>query len=132
MDVYSINENGMEEKELFVPSFSGVFSLSYQLNKYDASIDWAGKVYGPMSLPTYAKPFNRADKSPWFTLQHLQLNKKLNGKLSTYFSVKNIFNYTQDSPLIDSNNPFGDNFDTSYAYGPMQGRRILIGIRYNL
>ena len=132
LDVYSINENGMEEKELFAPSFSGVFSLSYQLNKYDASIDWAGKVYGPMSLPTYAKPFNRADKSPWFTLQHLQLNKKLNGKLSTYFSVKNIFNYTQDSPLIDSNNPFGDNFDTSYAYGPMQGRRILIGIRYNL
>ena len=132
LDVYSINENGIEEKELFAPSFSGVFSLSYQLDKYDVSIDWTGKVYGPMRLPTYNKPFNRADKSPWFTLQHLQLNKKLNGQLSIYSSVKNIFNYTQESPLIAYDNPFGDNFDTSYAYGPMQGRRILIGIRYNL
>ena len=132
LDVYSIDENGVEEEELFAPSFSGVFSVSYQLEKQDASIDWTRKVYGPMNLPTYDEPFNRAETSPWFTLQHLQLNKRFNSQLSTYFGVKNIFDYTQDSPLIDPENPFGDNFDTAYAYGPMQGRRFVLGISYKL
>ncbi len=132
LDVYSIDENGVKEEELFAPSFSGVSSVSYQLEIQDASIDWTGKVYGPMNLPTYDEPFNRAATSPWFTLQHLQLNKRFNSQLSTYFGVKNIFDYTQDSPLIDPANPFGDNFDTAYAYGPMQGRRFVLGVRYKL
>ena len=85
-----------------------------------------------MNLPTYDEPFNRAEKSPWFTLQHLQIHKRFNNQLSTYFGVKNIFDYTQDSPLIDPENPFGDNFDTAYAYGPTQERRFVLGVRYRL
>ena len=132
LDIYSIDENGVEEEELFAPSFSGVFSMSYQLEKHNVSIDWTGKVYGPMNLPSYDEPFNRAETSPWFTLQHLQLNKMFNSQLSSYFGVKNIFDYTQDSPLVDPENPFGDNFDTAYAYGPMQGRRFVLGLSYKL
>lgn len=44
-------------------------------------------------------------------------------------SVKNLFNYTQTDPIIDAQNPFGDTFDTSYVYGPILGRRIMVGIR---
>ena len=47
-------------------------------------------------------------------------------------SILKKFLITQDSPLIASDNSFGDNFDTSYAYGPMQVKRILIGVRHNL
>ena len=122
----------MEKEELFVPSFSGIFSISYRLEIHDASIDWAGKVYGPMNLPTYEEPFKREENSPWFTLQHLQFNKRFNSQLSTYIGVKNILDYTQESPIIDSENPFGDDFDTAYAYGPMQGRRFVLGISYKL
>ena len=86
---------------------------------YYLSIDWTGKVYGPMNLPTYDEPFNREEKITWFTLQHLQFNKKFVSQFSTYIGIKNIFDYTQDSPLIDAQNPFGENFDTAYAYGPM-------------
>ena len=132
LDIYSIDENGVEEEELFAPSFSGVFSMSYQLENHNVSIDWTGKVYGPMNLPSYDEPFNRAETSPWFTLQHLQLKKMFNSQLSSYFGVKNIFDYTQDSPLVDPENPFGDNFDTAYAYGPMQGRRFVLGLSYKL
>ena len=91
----------MEQEELFVPSFSGVFSISYRLEMYDASIDWAGKVYGPMNLPTYDEPFKREESSPWFTLQNLQFNKRFNSQLSSYIAVKNIIDYTQESPIID-------------------------------
>ena len=132
LDLYSIDKNGVEQEELFAPSFTGVFSISYQIEMHDASIDWAGKVYGPMNLPTYDEPFRRRENSPWFTLQHLQLNKKFNSQLSTYIGVKNILDYTQESPIIDSENPFGEDFDTAYAYGPMQGRRFVLGISFKL
>ena len=132
LDIYSIDKNEVEKEELFAPSFSGIFSISCQFEKYDTSIDWTGKVYGPMNLPTYEEPFKREETSPWFTLQHLQLNKRFNNQLSTYIGIKNIFDYTQDSPLIDADNPFGDNFDTAYAYGPLQGRRFVLGISFKL
>jgi outer membrane receptor for ferrienterochelin and colicins len=130
LEVYSMNEEGGEkEEELFAPSFSGVFSLSYRLDRLDASIDWTGKVVGPMHLPSYEAPFSRPEESPWFSLQHLQLNKTFSERVSAYVGVKNLFNYTQDSPLIDPANPFGDHFDTAYAYGPLQGRRFVFGLR---
>lgn len=132
LDVFSEDLDGNKEEELFVPTFSGVFSVSYALNKYDATIDWTGKVTGPMNLPTYPAPFSRDEVSPCFALQHLQLNKRFSSQFSAYLGVKNLFDYTQDSPLIDWANPFGDNFDTAYAYGPLQGRRLVFGIRYKL
>jgi outer membrane receptor for ferrienterochelin and colicins len=132
LDVYSVDENNEREDELFAPSFSGVFSLSYKWNTINTSMDWTAKVTGPMFLPTFPKPFERAEVSPWFSQHHLQIKKVFSEKLSAYIGLKNVFNYTQDSPLIDWQNPFGDNFDTSYAYGPLQSRRLLMGLSIKL
>ena len=53
-----------------------------------------------------------------------------------------MFNFTQESPLIDplaggnlSTNEswqagFSPNFDTAYVYGPTRGRRFIIGFRW--
>ena len=62
----------------------------------------------------------------------IPLNKRFNSQLSTFFGVKNIFDYTQDSPLINPEKSFADNFETTYAYGPMQARRFVLGVSYNL
>ena len=132
LEVYSINENDIKEKELFVPSFTGVFSLSYNWDKINTSLDLTSKVTGPMPLPTFPYPFDRAETSPWFSQHHIQIKKTFSENLSAYFGVKNIFNYTQESPLVDWQNPFGDAFDTSYAYGPLQSRRLLFGFSIKL
>jgi outer membrane receptor for ferrienterochelin and colicins len=132
LDVYSVDENNEREDELFAPSFSGVFSLSYKWNTINTSMDWTAKVTGPMFLPTFPKPFERAKVSPWFSQHHLQIKKVFSEKLSAYIGLKNVFNYTQDSPLIDWQKPFGDDFDTSYAYGPLQSRRFLFGLSIKL
>ena len=132
LDVHSIDELNQKEKELFAPRFSSVFSASYQLSSWDASLEWSARIIGPMKLPTYSPPFNRAETSPWFSQQHFQFNKKINVRFASFFAVKNVFNYMQETPLIDPENPFGENFDTAYAYGPLQGRRLVIGLRYTL
>ena len=132
LDVYSAIEQNIKEKELFVPTFSSVFSLTYTYDKLNTSIDWTGKLMGPMLLPAFPEPFERAEQSPWFSQHHVQIRKVFCDNFSIYAGIKNIFNYTQESPLIDWQNPFGDNFDTSYAYGPLQSRRLLFGLKAKL
>ena len=132
LDVYSLDDNNIREDELFAPSFTGVFSLSYNWDIINTSIDWTAKVTGPMSLPIFPYPFERAEESPWFSQHHLQIKKVFSESLTAFMGVKNVFNYTQESPLVDWQNPFGDDFDTSYAYGPLQSRRFLFGLSVKL
>ena len=86
-----------------------------------------------MNLPTYDPPFERPETSPWYSVQNLQLTKQINKNFAVYLSAKNILNYTQEySPIVDFEHPYSDSFDTGYAYGPLQERRFLIGIRLHL
>ena len=127
------NGNTVREAQLFAPQFSSTFGLTYTLKKVGIEFSWIGRVMGPQHLPTFIDEFARPEISPWFTVQHLQMNKRFeNIGMDVYVGVKNIFNYTQDSPLIDPENPYGDNFDTSYAYGPLQVRRFFLGLRWQL
>jgi outer membrane receptor for ferrienterochelin and colicins len=137
MDVFEMtqDDNGelVKEDQLFAPDFSGTFGLTYDWKKAGLSLNWIGRVMGPMDLPTFPDEFARPEKSPWFTIQHLQLAKVFKKiDLEVYTGVKNIFNYTQPSPLIDPANPFGDSFDTSYSFGSLQTRRFFLGLRWKL
>jgi outer membrane receptor for ferrienterochelin and colicins len=93
-------------------------------------MDWTGRVVGPQDLPTYEAPYQRATRSPWYTLQNLQATKQFGMSLSVYGGVKNLWNWTQPSPLIVWEEPFGDRFDTAYIYGPLQTRRFYLGVRW--
>jgi outer membrane receptor for ferrienterochelin and colicins len=92
-------------------------------------VDYTARVVGPMQLPEFP---GRATRSPWFGEHHLQLTKALRPGAELYGAVKNLLDYQQQNPLIDPHDPFGETFDTSYVYGPIQGRRFLLGARYSL
>jgi len=135
LDVFSVYESAegkkITEPQLFVSRFSGVFAFGYTFKKIATSIDYTGKVVGPMDLPFFDAPFTRDVKSDWFSLQNVQITHKMKQGFEVYLGAKNILNYTQPSPLINPAQPFSDTFDTSYAYGPLQGRRFFLGFRYN-
>jgi outer membrane receptor for ferrienterochelin and colicins len=135
-DVYEMakNDEGEEERidQIFAPKFSGTFSLEYTMKKLGLAINYTGRVMGPQHLPTYEAPFSRPEISPWYTVQNLQFTKKLPKGLEIYAGIKNLWNFTQPTPLIAPEDPFGANFDTAYAYGPLQVRRLMFGLRWNL
>ncbi|MGZ5303530.1 MAG: TonB-dependent receptor, partial [Bacteroidia bacterium] len=136
-DVFEVNKNALGEKErtaqVFAPRISGTFQASYTWKKTGLTIDYTGRVTGPQHLPVYQEPYTRPEKSPWYTLQNVQLTKEFKDKnYQLYAGIKNIWNYTQPSPLIAPESPFSDAFDTSYAWGPLQSRRFFMGFRYNL
>ncbi len=145
MDVYAIQIDSMgnshKQVQMHAPRFSGTFQISYQWKSRGLSVDYTGQVYGPMRLPILPNDF-RPEYSPWFTIQNLQLNKKIGAKIEIYSSIKNIWNFLPQHPLIrwwdpfdkqiNIDNPMGYQFDAGYNYAPMQARTLLFGIRYTL
>lgn len=155
MDVYSV-ENEIKTRQLFTEKFTGVWTISYSVPKINLSIDYTGNVYGPMRLPLLSDADPRKEYSPWWSIQNLQLTKKLGKKLEIYGGAKNLLDWTpnRNNPFIiarandpfdkqvqfDANgqalktaeNPYGLTFDPSYVYGPNQGRRAFLGMRLSL
>lgn len=145
MDVYSVEKDTMGSyvvtPQLHAPKFSANFTLSYGFSKTGISIDYTGNIKSPMHLPVVPNDY-RPEKSPWFTIQNIQISKRFKNGIELYGGVKNILDFTPEDPILRSFDPFDkhtteDNpnnytFDPSYNYAPMQGRRFFIGVRYNL
>jgi outer membrane receptor for ferrienterochelin and colicins len=49
-----------------------------------------------------------------------------------YAGSENLLNYRQPNPIVANNDPFGPNFDASMIWGPIEGRRIYMGLRYKI
>ncbi|WP_417361621.1 TonB-dependent receptor [Galbibacter sp.] len=155
MDVHSV-EQSKRSRQLFTEQFTAVWNASYSLDNLNLKVDYTGNLYGPMRLPLLSATDPRKSQSPWWSIQNIQLTKGLGDGVEIYGGVKNLLNWTpvKGNPFIiarahdpfdknvvfDSNgnalptaeNPYGLTFDPSYVYGPNQGIRGFIGIRWHL
>ena len=51
---------------------------------------------------------------------------------SIYIGGENLTNFKQDKPIIDSGDPWSDNFDATLIWGPIDGAMAYIGARIKL
>ncbi|MEO1517877.1 MAG: carboxypeptidase-like regulatory domain-containing protein [Bacteroidota bacterium] len=83
----------------------------------------------------YGVPFEYAREhygsSPAFVTVGTQLTRRF-GPLEVYAGVENLTGYTQDNPIIDWQNPFGEYFDASQIYAPITGAMGFVGLRYGI
>ncbi|MDC3366162.1 carboxypeptidase-like regulatory domain-containing protein [Flavobacteriaceae bacterium] len=152
MDV-SINENNIKRKQLLTESFSGVWSISYNLKKSRIKIDYTGNLYGPMKLPLLSELDIRKGESPWFSIQNIQITKNIGTGWEMYGGIKNILNFTpannsiarsfdpfdsgvdfnsNGEAIATTSNPYALTFDPSYVYASNQGIRGFLGLRYTI
>lgn len=153
MDVYSV-ENGLRERQLFSERFTGVWNIGYTIRKIGLTFDYTGNVYSPMRLPLLSDTDPRSEFSPWWSIQNIQITKAFRYGIEVYGGVKNLLNWTPAKGLpflmartedpFDKNvqfdadgqamatadNPYGLTFDPAYVYGPNQGIRGFLGIRW--
>lgn len=125
-DVFA-NENGIKEELLFSANFNAVFGITYTFKKPKLTFDYTSRIVGKMKLPEYP---DRNTSSKSFSEHNLKSTKIFSNSFEVFVSVKNIFNYIQAEPIIAADRPFSDDFATDYVYGPLQGRRFLIGVSY--
>jgi len=130
-DVYTV-EADQPADEFFAPNLRGVLSATYNARSLPLRFDYTGSITGPMRLPAYDAPFTRAERSPTYSIHNVQGSWRIEGGAELYLSVKNLSDYVQPSALVDPANPFGDDFDTAYVYGPLRGRHLMLGLRYGV
>ncbi|GAA3558743.1 TonB-dependent receptor [Snuella lapsa] len=152
----SKTEQNVTERQMLTESFTGTWAASYKNYTYNLSIDYTGNLYGPMRLPLLGDLDPRMANSPYWSIQNVQLTYDGFDNFELYAGVKNILNWTPNkgNPFIiaRSHDPFDENvqfdnsgdvvatqdnpyaltFDPSYVYGPNQGRRLFLGLRYTL
>lgn len=150
MDV-SVVENGQREWQIHTPHFTGNWSFSYPVVRWNLTLDYNGHLNSPMRLPVFPNDY-RPEQSPWFSIHNIQVTWKPRRKSSDgskpsddfeiYFGVKNLFNfYPREDVILRPHDPFdkraddpvdnpnGYTFDPSYNYAPVQGVRGFVGVR---
>lgn len=113
------------EAQLFAPEWSGTYGVSWM------GVDVTGTVTGPMSLPTVPNDFRPA-KSPWMTHLNIQGTRRFGMGWELYGGVKNLLDVFPKNPLFRPDAPFSDEFDASYNYAQLQGRKAFMGLRARL
>ncbi|MCE7056048.1 TonB-dependent receptor [Algoriphagus sp. AGSA1] len=152
MDV-SIEEEGIKSRQLLTERFSGVWSVGYEFFRLGLTVDYTGNVYSPMRLPLLGPLDDRPEFSSWYSLQNIQLTKKIGEKWEIYGGVKNLLNFTPPANSIarafdpfDEGVLFGPNgnviptpgnpnaltFDPTYVFAPNQGIRGFLGVRFTV
>ena len=155
MDVYSM-ENDIRVRQLFTEKFTGVWNVGYTIRTIGLSIDYTGNVYSPMRLPLLSDTDPRRPYSPWWSIQNIQLTKRIKKNFEIYGGVKNLLDWTPNNgnPFIIARshdpfdkgvvfddkgqavatpaNPHGLTFDPTYVYAPNQGIRAFLGLRWTL
>lgn len=133
LDVYQM-KNGVKEVLPFnsrhrINSSASFMPLSKKWH-IDANLHW----YGKQGLPdTKGNPliFQMPGESKSYNLVNTQFTYKIK-RIDFYTGVENIFNYRQQKPIIGWQDPFGQFFDTQFAWGPTRGREGYLGIRFNV
>ncbi len=99
--------------------------------KFDATYNWLGEqrfsstVSNPVQyqLPAY---------SPTLGTLNAQVTKVFSPKFEVYLGGENITDVRQDNPILAADDPFGENFDTTFVYGPIFGNMYYAGLRFKI
>lgn len=128
------NINSELQKVPYVNRYKGLINLSYSTNMNIWQFDFTTQFNGDMRIPsTAANPeeHQRRAKSPAYTVMNAQITKRF--KLwEVYVGSENLGNYTQKHPVIAADDPFGEYFDASMIWGPIQERKFYLGLRLTI
>ena len=111
--------------------YKGLLTLSYATEESGWLFDSSFLLNGDGRIPsTKQNPveYQREESFPAYLTVNAQITKKIE-MVDIYLGVENLTNYKQDNPIIASDDPFGDYFDASMIWGPIDGTKFYIGVR---
>jgi len=128
VDVSTINDYSpsLEEALLFVPHLI-YLGTSYTSRK-GIGIELNGTYNSSQRLPSIG--FEK--RSPAFTMLNLQISKEGRKTGQFYLGIQNLLNVRQLDPIVGGDMPFDGVFDASIVWGPIMGRQLYAGWRYDI
>lgn len=117
----------------FTAAHRGFANLAYERSdwKFDYTVSFSGRKRIPSStgLP---EVYKRNDYSPAYTIMNAQISKTF-GKsrnIDLYVGGENLTNFFQPDVITAADQPFGQYFDASQIWGPVNGRMLYAGFRF--
>jgi outer membrane receptor for ferrienterochelin and colicins len=134
---YNDVKQTIQNKLLEVPLVSkskGFITASYKTPLEKWQFDATAQMNGGGRIPsTAANPdlYQRSETFQAYPIYNAQITKYFKS-WNVYFGIENLLDYKQKNPIIDAENPFGNYFDAAMIWGPLEGRKIYLGIRWQL
>lgn len=123
----------------FTPEHRGFMNLAYntwiKANGSQWSFDTTLQYVGEQRIPnTSTNPveFQTPDYADSYFLLNAQIARQFNKTLRVYLGAENILGYTQDNPIIDVQNPFGEYFDGGMVWAPIMPGSVYLGLDIEL
>ncbi len=133
-DVQFTTNGILQQRALYSPHKS-FLSISYTPSDWQFDATWTYRSGGRIPFVA-AKHSLGSDEShdyatsfDGFSIVNLQAQYKFMG-IELYVGVENLLDRMQHHPIIDPQNPYGENFDASLVWGPIMGRMYYSGIRW--
>lgn len=119
--------------------YKGLINIQYAVRRW--VFDATAQLNGPVRLPELdgdiVKATENPNLSPVYPMFFAQVSYKISN-LTLYLGCENIANYVQghkghgQAPILGSEHPFAEGFNSSAVWGPLMGRKFYIGLRLNL
>ncbi|MDR1516811.1 MAG: TonB-dependent receptor [Dysgonamonadaceae bacterium] len=112
--------------------YKALLTASYQtpLKKWQFDLTSQFNGGGRMPTPDATNPLWDVRFKP-FTVLNSQITKFFH-HWAVYAGFENLLDFRQKNPIIDAENPHGEDFDATMVWGPVHGRKIYVGMRWNI
>ena len=137
LDVYKTYRSGLNEKPL-LSRHRGFANIAYETKekdhkqlKFDLTTQWIGsqRISNTRDNPTeYVLP-GRSDD---YILMSAQFTRVFGDRFEMYLGVENLLNYRQTNPILSSEDPYGDYFESALVWAPIFGRMFYGGLRFTI
>ena len=136
-DVQQTIGGELKEKPL-TSRYKGLVNLNYTTNLKKWMFNYTVQFNGGGRIPRVHEDWldraqiseNYFEFSP-YTIMNAQVTKYFR-YWNIYVGSENFTNFKQENPIEGAGNPYGPNFDATNVWGPVLGRRIYVGLRFNL
>ena len=120
--------NGQLREKVLTNRYKGLVTASYQTPLKKWQVDFTTQFNGGGRMPDGGSWEQEFDN---FTIMNAQVTKYFR-HWNIYLGSENLTNFRMDNPIIDAQNPWGNNFDASMVWGPVHGRKIYLGLRWSI
>ena len=141
LDVYTNYSGQIREKPL-LSRHRGFVNLAYETKKNKArqwKFDVTGQWIGSQRIP-YTRDNDLSGnpeyilngRSDDYYLLNAQVTRVFGKRLEVYLGGENLLNYTQQNPILSSEDPYGEFFESALIWAPIFGRMIYGGLRFTV
>lgn len=137
-DVQTAYDKGLMQKPLQAKNrlFANLEYTTHETEKgghwrFDFTWNWLDKQRLPYTGDN-SEANRLADYSPAFSTFNAQITKAFSDRFEIYLGGENIGNYRQERVILGAEDPFGTEFDSTIAYGPIFGQMYYAGLRFKV